>query len=183
MDNQTEIWKDIPGYEGLYQASSFGRFKALDKIYYCGNPSTKRFKAAHIMKFGFHRLGYLTITLMKNAKSKHFYAHNLTAKVFIPNPRNKKEINHIDGNKQNNHISNLEWSTRSENIQHAFDTGLKMSFKDSNHPMAKMVLDLRTGIYYGTLKEAAKARGMTYAHAIYNFSVNCPINKTDLIYV
>ena len=67
---------------------------------------------------------YLAVTGMVNGKQKHFYVHRLIGNAFIPNPESKPQINHIDGNGQNNHVSNLQWVTAKENIQHAYDNGL-----------------------------------------------------------
>lgn len=94
-----EIWKDIPGYEGLYQVSNLGnvrRTKLLKKYY----DKTK---------------GYDVISLSKNGKSKIAKVHQLVAKTFIPNPNNKPEINHINTIRTDNRVENLEWCTRSEN--------------------------------------------------------------------
>lgn len=155
-----ELWADVPGYEGLYAISNFGRAKAYAKTYFCGNYPVKRTKEEHLMKQGVHRDGYMKIPVIKNGKSGQFLAHRLVAQLFILNPANKKEVNHKDGNKSNNHYSNLEWSTRSENIQHAFDTGLSRGRKGAESGMSKMILDTATGIYYDCIREAAEAKNI-----------------------
>lgn len=68
--------------------------------------------------------GYMTVNLYNNGKSSSKRIHRLVAEAFIPNPYNKPEVNHLDGNKTNNYVGNLEWSTKSENMQHAYKTGL-----------------------------------------------------------
>lgn len=107
-----EIWKDIKGYEGLYQVSNLGRVK-----------STRRNKEK-IMKPNKGKKGYLRLNFTINYKSKSFQVHRLVAKAFIPNPGNLPEVNHIDGNKANNNIKNLEWVTSKENCNHAWNIGL-----------------------------------------------------------
>lgn len=119
-DLDGEIWKDIAGYEGLYQISNFGRVK---RTYRNGN--------VKILKSWINRQGYLIVDLCKNSKRKHFPVHRLVAQAFIPNPENKPEPNHEDGNKFNNHVSNLKWVTRAENVQHALDEGLNHQGENS----------------------------------------------------
>ena len=107
-----EIWKDIPGYEGLYQASNLGRIKKIWK--------TKE----SIMKPALQKEGYLRLGLFKNGKRKSYQLHRLIALCFVENKENKKYVNHKDGNKQNNNADNLEWVTASENLKHAYDNNL-----------------------------------------------------------
>lgn len=107
---EQEIWKDVEGFNG-YQISNLGRVKS----YY--NNTTIIRKTSVVC-------GYKHLMLSKNKKKYNFYIHKLVANAFIPNPENKPEVNHIDGNKLNNNISNLEWVTRKENCQHAWKTGL-----------------------------------------------------------
>lgn len=107
---EQEIWKDVEGFNG-YQISNLGRVKS----YY--NNTTIIRKTSVVC-------GYKHLMLSKNKKKYNFYIHKLVANAFIPNPENKPEVNHIDGNKLNNNISNLEWVTRKENCQHAWETGL-----------------------------------------------------------
>ena len=104
-----EIWKDIPGYEGLYQASILGRIRRLNYR------NTGKYK---ILKPSIKTTGYLQVGLYKNQHCKLYLVHRLIAKTFIPNPDNKLYINHIDENRTNNKVDNLEWCTMTENNNH-----------------------------------------------------------------
>lgn len=106
-----EIWKDVKGYEGLYQVSNHGRVKSLNYNH------TKKEKVLVPLK---HQNGYLFV----NINGKQQSIHRLIAKTFIPNQKNKNQVNHIDGNKENNRIDNLEWCTAKENTRHAYKNGL-----------------------------------------------------------
>lgn len=100
-----EIYKDIPGYKGRYQITSWGRVWNVDK---------EKFVRPEI-----HHKGYLRVDLFNGfGKRKHFKVHRLVASAFIPNPDNKPQVNHKDGNKQNNSFTNLEWVTDKENKKH-----------------------------------------------------------------
>lgn len=103
-----EIWKDIQGYENLYQISSLGRVKSL------GNGGSNNSKEKIIKQY-ITPNGYLRVTLSKQGELKKYLVHRLVGQAFIPNPDNKPEIDHIDTNPQNNIISNLRWVTRIEN--------------------------------------------------------------------
>lgn len=98
-----EIWKDIKGYEGLYQVSNLGRVKSL------GNGKEK------IRKTNISSNGYLSLILVKNKKGKNFSVHRLVAEAFIDNPDNLPCVNHKDENKLNNCVDNLEWCTKQYN--------------------------------------------------------------------
>lgn len=111
-----EIWKDIKGYEGIYQVSNLGNVKSLN---------FHREKKEKLLKPKLTKDGYFETTLFKEGKCKFIRTHRLVAMAFIENPLNKKEINHKDGNKLNNNISNLEWVTSSENQKHAYKLGLQ----------------------------------------------------------
>ena len=114
-----EIWKDIKGYEGLYQVSNLGRVKSLPKVdsKYCKEKLLK----SHTNKI----TGYSQIILCKDAKRHCCYIHRLVAETFIANPNNKLEVNHISGIKEDNRVENLEWSTRQENVVHSYKKGLR----------------------------------------------------------
>lgn len=119
-DLEGEIWKDLPEYEGLYQASNKGRIKRNN----------------HLIKPVIQKTGYLNVSLCKNGISKTCRVHKLIAKIFIPNPNNYQSINHKNGNKQDNRVENLEWCTQSYNNWHAIfilDKGHnKLSMEDAN---------------------------------------------------
>lgn len=118
-----EEWKDIEGYEGLYQISNLGRVKSLERIVPLKN-GRKRVQYELIRKPKKAYKGYLQVDLWKNHKCSVKRINRLVAIAFIPNPENKPEVNHIDGNKENNRIDNLEWVTGKENMRHAIKTGL-----------------------------------------------------------
>ena len=105
-----EIWKDIKNYEGIYQINNFGKIKSAYKK---GNNCNNK-----ILKVSYTYNGYERVGLSKNNKTKKYLVHRLVAETFIPNPNNYPCINHKDENKQNNNINNLEWCTRSYNINY-----------------------------------------------------------------
>ena len=114
-----ELWKDIEGFEGLYQISNYGRVKSLERERHFGNRI--RLIPERILTPDKKKSGYLFYHLyLGGRKQKDFHAHRLVAQAFIPNPLWKKDVNHKDGNKSNNYVENLEWATRSENILHSY---------------------------------------------------------------
>ena len=127
-----EEWKDIEGYEGRYQVSNCGRIRSFltkcvrNNVEICDENS-------HMMKPVHNIFGYCVVRLHKNDGGKAFAVHRLVAKAFILNPNNLPQVNHMDGNKQNNNSDNLEWVTAKENIAHSFSTGLHM--EGSDHPI------------------------------------------------
>ena len=156
-----EIWKDIKNYKGLYQISNLGRVKSL-------RDKNKKYREK-ILKQYKDNCGYYYITLSANSNIKKHKVHRLVAQAFIPNPENKKEVNHIDGNKENNAITNLEWCTGKENKQHAWKIGLcrpihhteetkrKLSEmrKGGKNPLSKRVRCITTYEIFGSVVEAA----------------------------
>lgn len=114
-----EIWKDIIGYEGQYQISNTGKVKRLERLTTDSLNRKKLVKEKIFLQKPANN-GYTRISF----GMKREYTHRLVAIHFIPNPDNKPEVNHIDGNKENNHVSNLEWVTKLENCRHASETGL-----------------------------------------------------------
>lgn len=125
----TEIWKDIVGYEGLYQVSNLGRVKSLPKMVGF-RPQSEKLTAIFIDKHGYYKTN-----LYKNNIHKQVYVHILVAQAFVPNVCNKPQVNHIDGDKSHNFDTNLEWCTAKENVVHAYANGLKVGKKGSDHPM------------------------------------------------
>lgn len=120
-----EIWKDVEGYDGMYQVSSLGRVRSWRH----GNMHPGKRKSPRILKTSKRKGDYGRVALLKSGAQKTRTIHRLVAESFIPNPHNKPCVNHIDGDKHNNHISNLEWVTFSENSKHAIREGLHPGLK------------------------------------------------------
>ena len=120
-----EEWKDINGYVGFYQVSSFGNVRSLDRISkrdYRGDKKT----LGIYLKAMVTKKGYLRVDLNKESKRKSHSIHRLVAQAFVINPENKAQVNHKDGDKTNNYDLNLEWNTNQENQKHAYKTGLNI---------------------------------------------------------
>jgi hypothetical protein len=117
-----EHWKDILGYENHYKISNFGRVKSLKRHEICGGRVKERDRKERILKPGIDKYGYLKVVLCINGKTKSMSIHRLVLQNFKPN--NKSSINHIDGNKKNNFIENLEWCSIAYNNQHSVNNGL-----------------------------------------------------------
>lgn len=109
---KNEIWKEIPGYKGLYEVSNYGQIKSIERLEKCGNKT--RIRKARILKQSLRR-GYLFVSLCKNGRKENVVIHRIVSLLFIPNPNNMSEVDHIDGNKINNKVSNLRWVTAKQN--------------------------------------------------------------------
>jgi hypothetical protein len=193
-----EKWTDIEGYEGLYQYSSLFRFKSFIRKERILNPYCSK-------------NSYPQLSLYKNGEIKKILVHVFFATIFIPNPENKPQVNHKNGNKRDYRLENLEWVTVSENHLHAYKTGLKKPHfgKDNHaygrvgklhpmygktgaqcwlygktggsHPRARLVLDTQTGIFYDSAKEAAEAKNINPFYLRGQLSGNVK-NLTSFIY-
>lgn len=157
-----EIWKDIAGYEGLYQVSNMGKVKRL--------PSGKRIRKntkninGKILQ-SFIVGGYLRVGLCRNGKKQLIFVHRLVAIAFIPNHDNKPIINHKNGIKTDNRSVNIEWCTYAENNRHAFETGLWLNYGENAYNAKftnKDVLKIRQRVFKGELQHViAKDYGTT----------------------
>lgn len=140
-----EIWKDVPGYEGHYQVSSWGNVKSLDRVINRsgtqGNPSLP----GRLLSQQKNDKGYLRVRLCLNAKNKTARVSRLVALAFVPNPDNLPEVNHDDLDKENNHYKNLSWSTRIENIHHAFKNRVIRRYKNELNVNSKAVAQYDLG--------------------------------------
>lgn len=138
---------DVKGYEGLYKISTNG------KVY-----SLKRKK---IKRIDTNRHGYERVNLFKNGRGKHFLVHRLVAQAFIPNPNNYSFVNHIDGNKLNNDVNNLEWCTWSQNMIHAYSHGL---VKHLTTKVIQYTLASEKVKEWDSIKEACDALGISHGN-------------------
>lgn len=147
MQSIAEVWKDIQGYEGLYQVSNLGRVKSL--------------RRSKIRKLYKDDKGYFRVTLKKKGKSKNFQIHRLVATAFIPNPENKPEVDHINTIRTDNRVQNLRWVTSSENSNNPLT---KKHFIGKNHPMfgkkhskeSKLKMSINHNRFYGALNPNSK---------------------------
>ena len=122
-------YKDIEGYEGIYQISDTGEVW------------TFKHKSPKPLKKRLNADGYVKASLTKDGRMKDYRVHRLVAEAFIPNPENKETVNHIDGDKENNHVANLEWATRSEQNLHSYSLGLKKAILGHENSNAKLKPD------------------------------------------
>lgn len=150
-----EVWKDIEGYEGLYQVSNLGRVKSLPKR------DGFRFLSERIMVGGMSN-HYRCVILSNRGNQKGFTIHRLVAKAFLPNPDNLPQINHKDENKLNNRVDNLEWCSAKYNMNYGTcikrraktqrETGCQINNKASSVP----VICLENNIIYPSIREAER---------------------------
>lgn len=174
-----EIWRDIVGYEGLYQVSNLGNVKLLKRTF-SPNGGTRVIENK-IMKNYINRDGYIKVQLTNNGKQKTISIHRLVAQSFVKNEFEYNEVNHIDGDKSNNNIENLEWSNRSQNIKHAILNNLFSVRKRGNHNMAKIVINLNNGIFYDCIIDASDSINMSYSK-LRNRLNGIVFNNTSLRY-
>lgn len=176
---KNEVWKDIEGYEGLYQISNLGRVKSLKRKVKGNKNQGERFQYERIMKQTICSTGYYSVTLKKDT-IKTYKVHRLIAQAFIPNPNNYLIINHKDGNKLNNDIYNLEWCTYSHNVKEAYKMGLcekqrensRKRFKECNKKINKYTKDGQYICTYNKMTDALFDLGINEKNGVSNIS-NC----------
>lgn len=163
-----EVWKDIKGYEGLYQVSDYGRIKSVERtikvVDNTRHPYVKRV-ISRILKPVKDSTGYSVVSLGKHNKKA---IHRLVAEAFIPNPENKPHVNHIDGKKTNNVLTNLEWATVSENAIHSHRVLGHKSFNPilgrfgKENPLSKQIIQMKNdkiiSEFYGGAEAARKTK-------------------------
>lgn len=153
-----EVWKDIDGFEGLYQVSNHGRIKSFRK-------STKfHGQSEHLLSPTITANGYESVTLYTGPSGRHkFLVHRLVAQAFIPNPNHFEAINHKDENKRNNHVDNLEWCTLSYN--NAYGTARIRQILTKGTPVQQLTLEGYPLAVYNSVHIASQITG-TPKHSI-----------------
>lgn len=161
----TEIWKDIKDFEGLYQISNLGKVKSLPR--YVKNIHGQRIVKEKILKNQINKKGYYSVVLRKNNKSYTKEIHRLIGIAFIENKNNYSCINHIDGNKLNNKLDNLEWCSYKHNINEAYRLGLNrytnlINFK--NLPKKVLQFDKNNNFIneFESIRKASKITNVCY---------------------
>lgn len=157
-----EIWKDIAGYEGLYQVSNLGNVRSLDRLAFNGKQMC--LVIGKDLKLRLQKNGYVRVSLSKGSKIKYCNIHRLVAEAFIPNPNNLPEVNHKDEDKTNNRVENLEYCDRKYNNNYGsrIERGIE---KRINHPkLCKPILQFSlSGDFikeYPSQKEAQRQTGV-----------------------
>lgn len=141
------VWKEVKDYEGYYEVSS--------------NGIVRNVKTGRRLKPDLHKEGYDRVTLTKEGVSKHLFNHRLVAIAFLLNEENHPVVNHIDGNRQNNNVENLEWCSHKHNSQHAIKLGLRVAktgedcsyAKLSNDIASEIIEDIKSGKKYAEISE------------------------------
>lgn len=154
-----EIWKDVEGFEGLYQVSNLGNVKSLERSVRNHKSGATRTIKEHILMAGRDKDGYLQVNLCKSGRMRAGKIHRLVAKAFIPNPENKPQVNHKDGNKNNNVVNNLEWNTKSENLIHSLYV-----LENTHGKKSKRIVCVETNEVFPSISEAARKTGAKQPH-------------------
>lgn len=155
----SEEWKALKGFEGCYEISNYGRIKSVCRIISHKRLGNKRVneRILRAFKTGTSAQGYLGVSLKNNnGKIVNVKIHRAVAETFIPNPENKREVNHIDGNTHNNRVDNLEWVSSVENMKHAKSIG-KLDFLYRG----KAVRNRDTGEVFQSCAEASRKYGIS----------------------
>lgn len=154
------IWKDILNYNGDYQVSDTGLVKSVSRKGHDGRELGEKLLRPYKMPNG-----YMTVCLRKDGKTKRHYVHRLVCDAFVDNPKHLPVVNHVDGDKSNNNVDNLEWVSYSCNNQHAYDTGLKQcgsGFYSAKLTESDVINILKCG-KYTTYENIAEMYGVSRA--------------------
>lgn len=150
-DLLNEVWKDIVGYEGLYQVSDAGRVRSISHFAINNKGGGERLTNGRVLSPYKMPNGYLQVQLSKGSTKKKHYIHRLVAIVFLKNENNLSDVNHIDGNKDNNYVQNLEWCSHKDNQMHMVKNKLTRK--------AIPVLCIENNKEYCSLSEAERKTG------------------------
>ena len=175
--NESEVWKDVVGYEGKYMVSSIGRVYSLTRRRF--NTKEGKIYKGRLLKLKTDKAGYKTVALLNGyGKIKLTKVHRIVAMAFIPNPMNKETVDHIDGERQNNSVKNLRWATMKENINNPNTVCKKNGLaKGGKNAMAKKVysksLDTGEIKVYECMQDAADDLKIKYPKYI----ASCAMGK------
>ncbi len=160
MTSSTELWMDVAGYEGAYQVSNLGRVRSQARLTTGTKRSTYQIPERVLRPWN-HNAGYLCVTLCGGAKKTKYLVHRLVASAFLPNPERLPTVNHIDGNKTNNRVENLEWCNDEYNSWHnAYE------LKHETTIRKRPVVCLNDGKTYPSAAEAARRTGCSNQNII-----------------
>lgn len=162
------LWKDIVGFDGAYQVSNDGQVRSVARTVIASTGSVYHLKGK-LLRPADNGDGYLFVALRCAGKYVQRTVHRLVAEAFIPNPEHKETVNHIDGNKSNNLVANLEWATQAENNTHAIQLGLRSGWTQEARARVSLASKLRegkavrcvtTGQVFSSMREAEKTLGL-----------------------
>ena len=147
MSYDKEVWKDIKGYEGLYQVSNLGNVKSLERV--SNNGKGKYVQKERILKAGIRKGGYKAVVLHKDSKGKNFFIHRLVATAFLDNPFNKEYVDHINTNTGDNRVENLRWVSPKENINN------EKTLEKKSEKRGRRIVCVNTGEEFKSILEAS----------------------------
>lgn len=162
------VWKDIPNWKGMYQASDTGLIKSVERKLENQPNHANRIVKEKFLSQCKNKDGYLQVNLHKNGKSYPYRVHRLVALTFLPNKDNLPEINHKDGDRENNNVLNLEWCTRQYNNAYSFHKLGRSAWSKgvfgSKHPLSKKIQMIKNGVVvrsFTGVRQAARELGYT----------------------
>lgn len=178
-EKKIKEWRPVVGWESRYEVSNFGEVRSIDR-YVPSKNGSKQFRPGRNLKIHiFTGSKYRYVVLSKPGYTKNALVHRLVAEAFIPNPNNLPQVNHKDGDKNNNTVENLEWCTASYNIRHAYDNGLMIYSSDEHmkhmselgrNKVCKSIICIETNEQYSSMKACAEDMGIRVDYIYEYFS-------------